>query len=57
MGPGINTETKAADQYAFGPVAQYHQVLTTDARPQTVYVLNTSTGFHPPHHDTVYPQR
>lgn len=54
MGAGINTETNAADQYAFGPIAQYHQVLTTDARPQTVYVLNTATGFHPPHHDTVY---
>jgi hypothetical protein len=54
MGPGINTETKAADQWAYGPIAQYHQLLTTDVRPLTVYALNTSTGFHPPHHDTVY---
>ncbi len=54
MGQGLNTETKAADQYAYGPISQYHQVLTTDARPSTVYVLNTATGFHPPHFDTVY---
>ncbi len=54
MGKGLNKETQAADQWAFGPIAQYNQILTTDARPQTVYVLNTSTGFHPPHHDTVF---
>jgi hypothetical protein len=28
--------------------------LTTDTRPETVYAFNTSTGFHPPHHETVY---
>jgi photosystem II stability/assembly factor-like uncharacterized protein len=54
MGKGLNTETKAADQYSFGPIAQYNYVLTTDAQPETVYALNTSTGFHPPHHDTVF---
>ncbi len=54
MGAGINTETKTADQWAYGPIAQYRQVLTTDADPRTVYALNTSTGFHPPHHETVY---
>jgi len=54
MGQGLNTETKPADQYAYGPISQYHQVLTTDAKPSTVYVLNTATGFHPPHFDTVY---
>ncbi|MBN2563292.1 MAG: hypothetical protein JXQ75_20420 [Phycisphaerae bacterium] len=54
MGEGINTETKTADQWAYGPVAQYRHILTTDANPQTVYALNTSTGFHPPHHETVY---
>ncbi|HEY5912335.1 MAG TPA: hypothetical protein VJA21_17165, partial [Verrucomicrobiae bacterium] len=54
MGTGLNTETKPADQYAYGPIAQYQQVLTTDARPSTVYVFNTGTGFHPPHFDTVY---
>jgi photosystem II stability/assembly factor-like uncharacterized protein len=54
MGTGINTETKKADQWAYGSVAQYHQLLTTDAQPLTVYALNTSTGFHPPHHETVY---
>ena len=53
-GRGLNTETQPADKYAFGPVAQYHQVLAADARPETVYALNTATGFSPPHHDTVY---
>jgi len=54
MGQGLNTEIQKADRYAFGPIAQYHQILTTDANPRTVYVLNTATGFHPPHHETVY---
>ena len=51
---GLNTDTKQADQWAYGPIAQYHQLLATDAKPLTVYALNTSTGFHPPHSDTVY---
>jgi photosystem II stability/assembly factor-like uncharacterized protein len=54
MGRGINMDTTQADQWSYGPIAQYKQVLTTDARPLTVYVTNTSTGFHPPHHETVY---
>jgi photosystem II stability/assembly factor-like uncharacterized protein len=54
MGSGINTETAKADQWAYGSIAQYRQILTTDKNPLTVYVLNTSTGFHPPHHETVY---
>jgi photosystem II stability/assembly factor-like uncharacterized protein len=54
LGRGLNTETREADQWAFGSIAQYHQLLTTDAKPLTVYAMNTSTGFHPPHHDTVY---
>jgi len=54
MGHGINTETKKADQWAYGSIAQYRQILTTDKNPLTVYVLNTSTGFSPPHHETVY---
>ena len=54
MGKGLNTETKKADQWAYGSISQYEQVLTTDAKPLTVYVMNTSTGFHPPHFDTVY---
>lgn len=54
MGAGINTDTAAADQWAYDAIAQYRQVLTTDAEPHTVYVLNSSTGFHPPHHETVY---
>ncbi len=54
MGPGINTDTKKADQWAYGSIAQYNQLLTTNTKPLTVYAMNTSTGFHPPHHDTVY---
>ena len=54
MGQGINTETTQADEWAYGPIAQYKQILTTDANPLHVYALNTSTGFHPPHHETVY---
>ena len=54
MGRGINTETEKADPWAYGSIAQYKQLLTTDKKPLTVYALNTSTGFHPPHHDTVY---
>jgi len=54
MGQGINTETKKADQWAYGAIAQYQQLLATDAKPLTVYAMNTSTGFHPPHHETVY---
>ena len=54
MGSGLNTETRQADQWAYGPLAQYRDLLATDARPLTVYALNTSTGFHPPHSDTVY---
>jgi photosystem II stability/assembly factor-like uncharacterized protein len=54
MGSGLNTETSKADDWAYGSISQYEQILTTDAKPLTVYVMNTSTGFHPPHSDTVY---
>ena len=54
MGPGINVETKKADQWAFGSVPQYRHLLATDADPLRVYAFNTSTGFHPPHHETVF---
>jgi photosystem II stability/assembly factor-like uncharacterized protein len=54
MGGGLNVATTTSDQWAYGPVSQYQQILTTDANPSIVYVTNTSTGFHPPHHETVY---
>ncbi len=54
MGAGLNTETKRADSWAYSDIAQYQWLLATDAQPLTVYALNTSTGFHPPHSDTVY---
>lgn len=54
MGKGINTDTRTYDEWADGPIAQYQQVLAADAAPLTVYATNTSTGFWPPHHSTVY---
>ncbi len=54
MGTGINVETEKADRWAYGYIAQYDQLLVADTKPSTVYAMNTSTGFHPPHHDTVY---
>ena len=54
MGKGINRDTKMTGRWGAGDIAQYRQVLCTDVRPGTVYVCNTSTGFHPPHTDTVY---
>ena len=54
MGHGINVDTTKADQWSYGSIAQYKHVLVADAKPYTVYVTNTSTGFHPPHHETVY---
>jgi photosystem II stability/assembly factor-like uncharacterized protein len=54
MGNGINKDTTTADEYAEGPIAQYQHLLATNTKPLTVYALNTSTGFHPPHHPTVY---
>jgi hypothetical protein len=54
MGEGINKDTEAYDEWADGTIAQYQQVLTTNAQPNTVYTTNTSTGFWPPHHATIY---
>ena len=54
MGQGINTDTQKADRWAYGDISQYKQLLATDKAPLTVYAMNTSTGFHPPHHETVY---
>ncbi len=54
MGRGINTETERTGRWAYGDIAQYDHLLTTDVKPLTCYVTNTSTGFSPPHHDTVY---
>jgi photosystem II stability/assembly factor-like uncharacterized protein len=54
MGSGLNMDTRAADQWAMAPVAQYHRVLTTNARPQTVWAFNANTGVKPPHHTAAY---
>jgi hypothetical protein len=53
-GVGLNRDTKAHDAWAMGPIAQYHQVLTTDADPRRVYVFNSNTAIAPPHHCTAY---
>jgi photosystem II stability/assembly factor-like uncharacterized protein len=54
MGDGINKETQPTGQWADGPIAQYHHVLTTDVKPETVWAFNSSTGFPPPHHATAF---
>ncbi|MHC4252083.1 MAG: WD40/YVTN/BNR-like repeat-containing protein, partial [Planctomycetota bacterium] len=54
MGAGTNRDTKMTGQWGAGDISQYVQVLCADARPMTVYVCNTSTGFSPPQTDTVY---
>ena len=53
-GSGLNRDTQAFDQWAHSPIAQYVQVLTTNANPSVVYALNSSTGIPPPHHATVF---
>jgi photosystem II stability/assembly factor-like uncharacterized protein len=54
MGPGINLDTKAADEWSEGSFPRYHHVLTNNTAPWTVYVASTSSGYNPPHHATVY---
>ncbi len=54
MGAGLNLDIKAADQWAMGEVAQYHQVVTTDAKPATVYAFNANTGIAPPHQTAAF---
>jgi photosystem II stability/assembly factor-like uncharacterized protein len=54
MTPALNMDTEAADRWAMGSVAQYHRVLTTNARPSVVYALNANTGVRPPHHTAAY---
>ncbi len=51
---GLNAETKAFDEWGEGPVAQYVQLLTTNADPRRVYAFNSSTGVPPPHNASVY---
>ena len=54
MGPGINQDTKRAQKWAEGPIAQFHFVQTTDVKPKTVYVASTGTGIKPPHNPTIF---
>jgi photosystem II stability/assembly factor-like uncharacterized protein len=54
LGTGLNVETKAFDEWAMGPVAQYEHIVTNNAQPRTVYAFNSNTGIPPPHHATVY---
>jgi photosystem II stability/assembly factor-like uncharacterized protein len=54
MGAGLNVDTKAADEWAMGPVAQYRHILTSNAQPRTVYAFNSNTGVRPPHDATVF---
>jgi photosystem II stability/assembly factor-like uncharacterized protein len=54
VGTGLNTETKAFDQWAEGSIAQYRWIFTSNAKPRTVYAFNTGTGIPPPHHPSCY---
>lgn len=54
MTNGINKEITPADRWAQSRVAQYTYVFTTDVKPLTVYAMNLNTGFHPPHHTTMF---
>src|SRR5579883_1854974 len=54
MGDGLNKETKPFDQWAASKIVQYPHVLTSNAKPTTVYAFNAGTGIPPPHHTTVF---
>lgn len=54
MGAGINKETKAFDEWAMGPVAQYIHIAACDANPQVIWAINTNTGVPAPHHVSAY---
>ena len=54
MGDGINKDTEQADQWAAGSIPTYTWVMTTDEAPSTLYTTNSSTGFWPPHDETVW---
>lgn len=53
-GKGLNREIMRFDEWGAGDICQYHRVITSDARPLTVYACNSSTGIPPPHHATVF---
>jgi photosystem II stability/assembly factor-like uncharacterized protein len=53
-GEGLNLETKAFDEWAMGPVANYYRLVTSDANPERVYAFNSNTGIPPPHHTSAY---
>ena len=54
MGPGINTELGQKDQYGAGDIDQFFFLAQAENRPETVYVTNLGTGYHPPYHYTAY---
>ena len=54
MGEGINKDTEQYDEWAAGSFPTYTWVMTSDAAPLTVYTTNSSTGFWPPHDETVW---
>lgn len=54
LGEGLNLETKPFDQWAPSKIVQYPWILTSDARPRTVYAFSAGTGVPPPHGTSVY---
>lgn len=51
---GLNNDTRAFDEWAMGPIAQYRCLAASDAHPETVYAFGTNTGVPPPHHATLF---
>ena len=53
MGKGINTAL-GKHEYGAGDIDQFNFLGQAEDRPDTVYVTNRGTGYHPPHHYTVH---
>ncbi|MBN1809472.1 MAG: hypothetical protein JW909_10435 [Planctomycetes bacterium] len=54
MGGEIDKGIEKADQYGDVDVAQFPFVMANNVKPMTVLAANLGTGFHPPHHPTIY---
>lgn len=53
MGDGIHTAL-GKHEYGESDIDQYYFVIQPEEEPETIYVTNRGTGYHPPHHYTVY---
>ncbi|MFC1452034.1 WD40/YVTN/BNR-like repeat-containing protein [Verrucomicrobiota bacterium] len=53
MGAGINKEI-GKHEYGAGDIDQFVFLGQAETHPDIIYVTNLGTGYHPPHHFTVY---